>query len=295
VPETELKWGTLRPAATRFDFRQADWLAEFARENGLLFRGHTLLWHRDLPSWFAAIVDRTNARQMLVDHITRVCRRYAGFATSWDVVNEGVELSDDNQQGLRQTPWLTFLGPGYIELAFRTAHAADENAALVYNDYGLELDIDWHAARRERVLRLLRDLLFSGTPVHALGIQSHLEPNIGPFNAKKFKTFLDDVAALGLKIIISELDVTDRHLPADIAVRDAAVADIYSEYARVVLSQPAVTAIITWGLSDRYSWLNQSSSSRRSDGLPVRGLPLDAALRKKLAYDALAARLAGSG
>jgi endo-1,4-beta-xylanase len=189
---------------------------------------------------------------------------------------------------------LTLLGQDYIELAFRTAHAADESAMLVYNDYGLELDIEWHKARRERVLQLLRDLLRSGTPVHALGIQSHLEWGAGPFNASKFRAFLDEVAALGMKIIISELDVTDRHLGADIAERDAAVANLYSEYARVALSQRAVIAIITWGLSDRYSWLNQHEPARRPDGLPSRGLPLDAHLQKKPAYKALADRLADS-
>jgi endo-1,4-beta-xylanase len=286
VPENELKWDTLRPAPTTYDFTRADALLHFARLHGKPMRGHCLAWHKQLPPWFATVVHAGNAADMLTTHITTVVRRYAGHIHSWDVVNEQVETSEPNVDGLRVTPWLTALGAGYMDLAFRTAHAADPQAVLVYNDYGLELDIDWHTARRQRLLRLLHAFKAHGTPVHAVGIQAHLTPQ-GGFNPALFTRFLHQVAALGYTIIISEMDVVDKTFPADIARRDAMVADVYRRFWTTALAHPAVKIALTWGLTDQYTWLNTADFARRADGLPVRGLPLDAQYHKKPAYDAL--------
>jgi endo-1,4-beta-xylanase len=286
VPENELKWDTLRPSPTTYDFTRADALSHFARLHGKNIRGHCLAWHKQLPHWFAAGVHAGNAAHLLTDHITTVVRRYAGQMHSWDVVNEQVETSDANVDGIRVTPWLTALGYGYMDLAFRTAHAADPHAVLVYNDYGLELDVDWHTARRQRLLRLLQDFKVKGTPVHALGIQAHLTP-YGVFNPALFTSFLNQVAALGYAIIISEMDVVDKTFPADIAIRDAMVADVYRRFWTTALAHPAVKIALTWGLTDKYTWLNTVDFARRADGLPVRGLPLDAQYHKKPAYDVL--------
>jgi endo-1,4-beta-xylanase len=133
VPENELKWDTLRPSPTTYDFTRADALLHFARLHGKHMRGHCLAWHKQLPPWFAAVVHVGNATHLLTEHITTVVRWYAGQMHSWDVVNEQVETAEANVDGLRVTPWLTALGPGYMDLAFRTAHAADPQAVLVYN------------------------------------------------------------------------------------------------------------------------------------------------------------------
>jgi endo-1,4-beta-xylanase len=286
VPENELKWDTLRPSPKTYDFTRADALLHFASRHGKQIRGHCLAWHKQLPPWFAAVVHAGHAAHLLTAHITTVVRRYAGQMHSWDVVNEQVETAEANVDGLRVTPWLTALGPGYMDLAFRTAHAADPNAMLVYNDYGLELDVDWHTARRQRLLRLLRDFKAQGTPVHALGIQAHL-PSQGVFDPARFTRFLHHVAALGYAIIISEMDVVDTTFPADIALRDALVADMYQRFWTTALAHPAVKIALTWGVTDKYSWLNTVDFARRADGLPVRGLPLDAQFQKKPAYHVL--------
>jgi endo-1,4-beta-xylanase len=286
VPENELKWDALRPSATRYDFAKADYLMRFAQLHGKKIRGHCLAWHRQLPVWFAAVVNSNNASQILTEHITTVVRRFAGQMHSWDVVNEQVETWDANVDGLRVTPWLTALGYEYMDLAFHTAHAADPSAILVYNDYGFELNIDWHTARRQRVLRLLQDFKTKGTPVHALGIQSHITSH-GEFEPALFTNFLDQVAALGYAIIISEMDVVDKTFPTDITTRDAMVADVYRRFWTIALGHPAVKVALTWGLSDKYSWLNTVEFARRADGLPVRGLPLDDQYHHKPAYEAL--------
>ena len=159
---------------------------------------------------------------------------------------------------------------------------------LVYNDYGLEYDTPDQEQKRTAVLKFLEDQKSKGTPIHALGIQSHLdhlEKTEKKFSAKKFREFLKNVADLGLKIMLTELDVNDTKLPGDINLRDRYVAAAYEDYLSVVLDEPAVIAVITFGLSDRYTWLTEFP---REDGQPVRPLPLDAQMKRKLAWQAMA-------
>jgi endo-1,4-beta-xylanase len=286
VPEGELKWAAVRPTPNKFDFTYSDWLAKFTRTHNMLFRGHTLVWHEALPPWFKGTVNRQNAEKFLVEHITTVTKRYAGQMHSWDVVNEAIEPKDKRADGLKNTPWLQFLGSDYIELAFRVAAQADPKALLVYNDTALEYDTSRDEARRTAVLKLLERLKSRGTPIHALGIQSHLWSHETRFNPKKLRKFLAEVASLGLKILITELDVVDQELPTDIVVRDRIVAATYEDYLSVVLDEPAVIAVLTWGLSDRYTWLSEAQPRR--DGARVRPLPLDANFKRKLAWNAIA-------
>jgi endo-1,4-beta-xylanase len=286
VPENELKWQFLRPRPDVYDFSRSDWLAQFARTHKMLFRGHTLVWYQQLPEWFKEVVNRQNAEKFLVEHITTVTKRYAGQMHSWDVVNEAIEPDDGQKAGLRKSPWLEFLGPDYIELAYRVAAQADPKAMLVYNENALEYSSRKDEVKRTAVLKLLERLKSRGTPIHALGIQSHLVGQETAFNAKKLQSFLSDVASLGLKILITELDVIDQKLPSDPAVRDRIVAGAYEDYLSVVLDEKAVIAVLNWGLSDRHTWL--SMFTPRSDGSPVRPLPLDSNLKPKLAWNAMA-------
>lgn len=285
VPENELKWESLRPSPDQFDFTQGDWLAQFAATHKMPLRGHTLVWHEALPKWFKNTATPQNAQQLLIDHIKTVVGHYAGKMHSWDVVNEAIHLEDGRSDGLRKTPWLELLGPDYIELAFRTAAAADPEALLVYNENRLEVD-DFQG-RRTAVLKLLERLKSKGTPIHALGIQSHIgNRSWNDAQAKNLKNFLNEVSNLGLKILITEMDVIDQEMPSDIMVRDRRVASVYEDFLSIVLEEPAVVAVLTWGLSDRSTWL--STHKPRSDGNPVRPLPFDAQLNRKLAWNAIA-------
>jgi endo-1,4-beta-xylanase len=288
VPEWELKWNFLRPTPDTFDFAPADWLFNFAKTHQLLFRGHTLVWHEPaaLPKWFNTFINSQNAQQILLEHITTVVTHYQRKIHSWDVVNEAINIADGRSDGLRKTPWLKWLGTDYIDLAFRAAAKADPQALLAYNDYGLDYDTDKSEAKRNAVLTLLKGLKDRGTPIHILGIQAHLSSNETRLNPQKLQNFLIQVANLGLKIMITEMDVTDNKLPLDIKFRDRIVAGVYEDYLATVLDEKAVIAVITWGLSDRYSWLSEFEP--RDDGAPVRTLPLDAQMRHKLAWNAIA-------
>ncbi len=290
VPEWELKWTcgdtTLRPNSRDFDFKHADWIIDFARNKKILIRGHTLVWHESLPKWFEEQANPQNAEMLLTNHIKTVMGHYAGKIHSWDVVNEALWPSDRRPDGLRKSPWLNLLGQDYIDLAFRLAHQSDPKAVLTYNEFGLDYDTAEDETKRQAVLNLLQNLKSKGTPIHALGIQAHLSGDRSNFSQPKFRNFLKDVASLGLKIMITELDVNDQNLPLDVNKRDRIIAGAYEDYLSAALDEKAVIGVITWGLDDPHSWL--SASFPRKDRAAVRTLPLDRNFNRKLAWNAIA-------
>lgn len=304
VPTCELKWvcgnANLRPSPDEFDFKPADWMANFARKNQILFRGHTLVWHEALPKWFEEKVNHQNAELFLKNHIQTVMGHYAGKVHSWDVVNEALAFDFTNKildggrrpDGLRKTPWLNFLGDDYIELAFRLAHQADPRALLTYNEFGLDYNTPEDEAKRYALLNLLQKLKSKGTPIHALGIQAHLSGDRTDFDRHKFRDFLKNVASLGLKIMITELDVNDKKLPLDPNKRDRIIAGVYEDYLSAALDEKATIAVITWGFSDRLTWLSEFAP--RIDKAAVRTLPLDRNFNRKLAWNGIARAFDGA-
>src|SRR5437868_1448346 len=245
VPALELKWNVVHPRPNSFNFEPGDALLQFARSHGLLFRGHTLVWHNALPDWFFGYVNRGNAKQMLLQHIATVMGHYRGKMHSWDVVNEATLPN-----GLRDSPWLQLLGPDYIDMAFRAARDADPDTLLVYNDFDLDYDND--DGKRSQVLQLLHRLVSAGAPVQALGIQGHIKLNQRGrrFNPKKLRKFMDQVSDLGLKMLITELDVRESDEGSTPNERDRIVASAYEEYLSTVLDNKNVIAVLTWGLAD---------------------------------------------
>jgi len=274
VPENALKWKALRPAPEKFDFRQADDIVVFALSHDEKVRGHNLCWHVDNPAWFAGTLTKDNAEQFLTQHIQTVAGRYAGKIHSWDVVNEAIDVKSGRPDGLRDDVWLQLIGPSYLEIAYRTARQADPAALLTYNDYGIELDTPDQIDKRGQVMMLVRRLRARGVPIDAVGIQSHLTAG-DPMPGEGLVHFVRELAAMRLQVFITELDVNDRKLPDDVAARDAAVAKIYRDYLTMMLAEPNVTAALTWGITDRYTWLNGLQHASRADGKPERPLPFD--------------------
>jgi endo-1,4-beta-xylanase len=285
VPENEMKWQIIHPAADHYDFRRGDALLAFARAHGQLVRGHNLCWHVQNPSWLEQTATPQNAERILQDHIATVAGHYAGKIQSWDVVNEAIQVKDGLPGGLRNTIWYRLLGPSYIDIAYRSARAADPHALLTYNDYDLEQDSPENEAKRNAVLGLVRSMRDRGVPVDAVGLQSHLHATEKPYYWKGLHRFVKNIEALDLQVFVTELDVNDRALPGDIAVRDRGVAKLYASYLHNILEHRAVKAVLTWGLTDRDSWLNRGS--RRPDGLGQRSLPFDPDLHPTAAYFAM--------
>ncbi|QNI34596.1 endo-1,4-beta-xylanase [Alloacidobacterium dinghuense] len=273
VAENAMKWKALRPAPDKYNFAPADAILAFANEHNQRVRGHNLCWHEALPDWFQATATHENARELLIDHIEHVAGHFAGKLHSWDVVNEAIDVKDGRPDGLRKSPWLDLIGPDYIEIAFRTARRADSTALLTYNDYGIELDTPEQEQKRSQVLALVKQLRLRGVPIHAVGVQSHLTAGEGTPGAG-LREFVRAVGELGMQVFITELDVSDHKLTGSVKERDTAVAKLYGDYLNLVLAEPNVTAVLTWGITDTYSWLNHHHA--RSDGQPQRCLPFDA-------------------
>jgi endo-1,4-beta-xylanase len=201
---------------------------------------------------------------------------------SWDVVNEAVHPPDGRPDGLRKSPWLELIGPEYLEFAYRTAHQADPHARLTYNEYGIENESDADQAKRAATIDLLKRLKAAGAPLHALGIQSHISAGNGQTWGKGLRDLISQAQSLGLDVYLTELDVNDDALPgasdsaADTAARDKSVAEVYRDYLSVALENTAVKSVLTWGVTDKSTWLNGIKSHREKlPNRPQRPLPFD--------------------
>jgi endo-1,4-beta-xylanase len=278
TPELDLKWARIEPADGAFDFARMDALADFARRHRKQVHGHTLLWHRSIPDWAAAALAQTRSWEPVQRYFAAVMRRYGDLVGQWDVVNEPIEVIDG--QSLRQSPFHQAFGPGYIRRALESARGIAPEATLLINDYGLEYPHARDEDRRRSILGLVDSLRRQGAPLDGLGIQAHLDLRKGPIDQRVFEAFLQALADRGLMVFITELDVreADRGLP--IARRDHEAAQAARALLDVAFDQPAVRGVTTWGLSDRYSWLNADEGNR--------GLPLDGELQAKPLYDAIA-------
>jgi len=279
VPENCLKWNWLRPTAETYSFDDADRLVAFAEAHGIKMRGHNFVWHEALPRWFAGTVNKDNAEKYLVDHIHTVGGRYKGKIHSWDVVNEAIWIQDGRPDGLRtSSAWFEMLGPGYIDLAFHTARETDPSALLTYNDYGIEYDNDEEGKKRAAVLSLLRRMKKDNVPIDALGIQSHIHAASKDGFSKGVRELTKGAKALGIQVFITEMDVKDDGVATnDIGERDKIVADVYRKYLNAALDGPEIKAVLTWGVTDKNTWLNNGTKFRKEHpDRPQRPLPFDA-------------------
>jgi endo-1,4-beta-xylanase len=292
VPENELKSYVIAAQRGRYDFEPADRIAGFARDNGMKLRGHTLLWNRIeyAPKWLLESFGAFDARQgeaYLREYIQRVCTQYGEQIHSWDVVNETI---DPGTGQVRQTPFNRALGFDVFRVAYESAREHAPRAQLVYNDY-----MSWEAGgekHRAGVLKLLEQFRGSKIPVDALGVQSHLG-NKGHIHTVQRKEWRDEVVAMGYQLLITELDVNDKDLPADVGARDAAVASVTREYLDLMLSYRQLDQVLCWGMVDKYSWL-QNFSPRR-DKRAQRSDPYDDSFQRKPLWEAIAAAFASTG
>jgi endo-1,4-beta-xylanase len=280
VPEYEMKRATLQPRAGAYDFAGLDLLFGFAARNGLTLRGHPLVWYYANPPWLVQALAARRDATLMTAHIETLLKRYQ--LASVDVVNEAIA---PDGSGLRPSPWLAAFGPGYIDMAFHAARAANPATRLVYNDFGCE----WgqNDCFRAQQLNLLDGMRKRGTPIDALGLQGHLSAFGPKVDQAKLRAFLGEVHARGLAVLVTELDVDDTGGPSDIAVRDRAVADEARRFLDVVLDFPNTVAVLTWSLSDRYVDPPDSTLLKLS-GWRSRKTPYDAQMQRKPLWEALA-------
>lgn len=265
TPENEMKWDALESSRGTFTFGAADRIVSHAQQQGMQVRGHTLVWHSQLPGWVGTL-GAADLRAAMNTHITEVMRHYKGEIHSWDVVNEAFQDGGSGER--RSSPFQNKLGDGYIEEAFRTARAADPAAKLCYNDY----NTDGVNAKSNAVYNMVKDFKQRGVPIDCVGFQSHFNSN-SPVPGD-YRQNLQRFADLGVDVQITELDIEGS---------GSAQATSYGNVIRACLAVSRCTGITTWGVTDKYSW--------RSSGTP---LLFDDNYNKKPAYHAVLTALGGS-
>ena len=277
--ENVMKFSSLRPTRATFNYTAGDALVSFAHAHGMRVRGHTLVWHQQLPSWLTgATWSRDTTIALLEEHVTNVVGHYRGQLAAWDVVNEA--YSDGATPTLRQSTWMQGIGREYIERAFRLARAADPDAQLFYNDYNIE----GGGAKADSVYNLLADLKARGVPVDGIGMQFHLVAGALPSTTAMQQNFAR-FAALGLRIHITELDI---RVPTPASAASLATqAANYRTIFLLCMQQPACDMVVTWGFTDRESWIPGTFAGQGD------ALLFDASFAKKPAYQSVHALLAG--
>jgi endo-1,4-beta-xylanase len=285
----ELKWSSfLRPSPTAYNFTRADAMVEFAEHHGMHFHGHNLCWNHWLPSWVNSTLTRANAAHYLEEHISTVVKRYAGRVDSWDVVNEPLGTWRNAQTGQPPRPWIDLIGPTYLDVAFHAAAVADAHALRVLNFDGLEQSI-WNDAARQQALKLVEDLLQRKVPVQAVGLESHLNATDAVENESQDR-FIQAIRSLGLKILITELDINDTKIPGSFAERDDAVARAYSDYLLRIVPRTGTEQVIFWTPWDGSDWLDTLHGAKfdRADFKPHRPGLIDVTMHRKPAFYAVA-------
>ncbi len=294
VPENEMKWEYQSSAENVYDWTRADQMLTYAESKGMEMRGHCFLWYiqERLPAWLRSYPmgadPRATAERIVRTHVQSTARHFGNRIKSWDVINEAVDPATGN---VRTNILHNAVGGdnSILDLAFRTARAELPTAELVYNDY-----MDWGSTtHRNGVLALLQGFRARGVPVDALGIQSHIgfyssgtAQDIANAQIPAMRAFLDQVVALGYKLIITELDVSDRNRTGTIAQRDEDVAVYGRAWLDLLFSYPQLKDVLVWGMNDKYSWL-QGFGTPRPDGQPLRPLPYDASAQPKRFYTAI--------
>ena len=281
-PEDAMKWWKVRLSESTYDFGEGDQIVRFAQAHGMKVRGHCLVWDHHNPEWLGqGHFTSAQLSHLLQEHIATVMKHYAGQVFAWDVVNEAL----DEKGRLKDSPWynqpgigMSDQGTAYIEQAFRWAHEADPQALLFYN----EAEGEGLNRKSDAIYAMVKDFKRRGVPIDGVGLQMHvsrLDLDLAAIAAN-----IARLTALGVQVHITEFDVS---LPVDSSGQGRPddllrQAEIYRGVVRACLQSPGCTAIQTWGLTDKYSWIGSHSHGTRGAALPF-----DRGYKPKPAYDAM--------
>jgi endo-1,4-beta-xylanase len=262
TPGNEMKWGVVEPTQGQFDWSGADRLVSFAQAHGQLVRGHTLLWHNQLPTWLTdgvtnGSISSSQLAGLLKQHIFTEAGRFKGKIWQWDVANEF--FTDANPSGINPNDfWVSNLGPDIIPQAFRWAHQADPHALLFYNDYNIAGE-DGSNAKSDAVFAWVKQMLAQGVPIHGVGDQGHLDTQFG-FSGSRMQQDLERYASLGLKVAITEADVRTNvdgpttQVPTDSLAQFAQPFE-FGQMLKAAMAVPDCLSFTVWGFGDADSWV----------------------------------------
>jgi endo-1,4-beta-xylanase len=292
TPENCMKPQPIHPSENTYNWTTADALVKWCEDNKIKVYGHTLCWHSQTGPWFfqpgadGNQVTRELGMERLKNHILTVVGRYKGRIIGWDVVNEAINDGGGagETENLRNSSWYRLIGPDYLTLAFKWAHEADPDAQLYYNDYNIEQGAAQNRGKHASSMLLLKRLIKDGAPINGVGIQGHWHLDT---NLEDVEKAITDYESLGLKVSISELDVTatGSNSGAFFAGRGGTVsaesfqkqAEMYAKLFKIFKRHSNTISRVTfWGISDSRSW--------RSGQRP---LLFDAQMQPKPAFQAI--------
>jgi len=296
--ENEMKSIQIHPARDTFNFEYPDKFVALGEKYNMFIHGHTLVWHSQLSPWIRNIKDSTEMAEALESHIKTIVSRYKGRVNSWDVVNEA--LNEDGS--LRKSVFLEVMGEDYLALAFKWTSEIDPKADLYYNDYNMA-----NPEKRQGAIRLVKNIMDKGIKVDGIGMQGHWHLNTP--SLEEIEKSIVEYAALGVKVSITELDISVLPNPEDLVGAEITqnfqnseamnpytkgmpdsiqvkLANRYTDIFKIFLKhKDKISRVTFWGVNDGQSWLN---------GFPVRGrtnhpLLFDRDLKPKSAYDSIIA------
>ena len=263
TPEKAMKFGIIHPEENSWNWEEADFIADYARQREIAMRGHPIIWHKEIPPWLflsdGENVCKAELFKRLENHIAALAGRYNSAVYAWDVLNEVIDTDKGDDKGFRLSQWYRIGSDELYEFAFKVMREQSPHAKLFYNDYSIESGEKMKAA-----LRFLSELLDKGIPVQGVGIQGHWYYNYPDENT--IRTAIEKYAALGLEIEFTEVDISIYEyndmrkkrdfFPAMPEDRLREQAERYKELFRIAADYPAVKNITTWGIADNYTWLD---------------------------------------
>ena len=296
--ENIMKCEVIHPGWDRYNFDLADKFVAYGKRNHMFIIGHNLIWHSQLAPFVSEIKSSDSLMLFMTNHINTVAGRYAGKVNGWDVVNEA--LNEDGS--MRNSIFLEKLGEGYVTKAFELAAKAAPNTELYYNDYNIE-----QPQKRAGAIKLIKKIQAAGVRIDGVGIQGHWSINKLPL--EDLEQSINEFAKLGLKVMITELDVTVLPNPWDLKgadvnqnfegnpamnpypsdISDSADTKLALYYERLfklfLKYNDNISRVTFWGVNDSQSWLNNWPIKNRTN-YP---LLFDKNFNKKSAYKKVAA------
>ncbi|KAF2427247.1 structural studies On the mobility in the active site of the Thermoascus Aurantiacus xylanase I [Tothia fuscella] len=237
TPENSMKWDSLEPKINAFQWAWPDYLVQWAGNHSQIVRGHTFVWHSQLPDWVKNIKDKAELTTVMKRHINTAMGRYKGKIYAWDVVNE---MFKDGNGELRDSVWSKTYGDGFVKIAFETARAADSKAKLYINDFNLD---QLNNAKTQKMISKVKEWRAAGIPIDGIGSQAHLKPG----QAAGFGAALKGLCAVVPECAITELDI------------EGAKAEEYATVAKACLDIKNCVGITVWGLRDPDSWRKEKT------------------------------------